>query len=63
MSLSMGETNNPEEIDVGIDSSVNMAGVLQGLNATLAQLAKASETQAAAFQSLKEDIFLRAESA
>ena len=39
----------------------NMA-VLQGLTATLAQLAKASETQTAMLASLKEDIILRADS-
>ena len=39
----------------------NMA-VLQGLAATLAQLAKASETQMAMLASLKEDIILRADS-
>ena len=39
----------------------NMA-VLQGLTATLAQLAKASETQTAMIASLKEDIILRADS-
>ena len=36
--------------------------VLQGLAATLAQLAKASETQTAMLASLKEDIILRADS-
>ena len=39
----------------------NMA-VLQRLTATLAQLAKASETQTAMLASLKEDIILRADS-
>ena len=39
----------------------NMA-VLQGLTATLAQLAKASETQTTMLASLKEDIILRADS-
>ena len=39
----------------------NMA-VLQGLTATLAQLAKASETQTAILASLKEDILLRTDS-
>ena len=37
----------------------NTADVLQGLTATLAQLAKASETQTATLASLKDDTLLR----
>ena len=39
-----------------------MAVILQGLNDTLVQLTKASETQTAALSSLKEDILLRTDS-
>ena len=43
-------------------SQNNMAVILQGLNDTLVQLAKASETQTATLTSLKEDILLRTDS-
>ena len=39
-----------------------MAVILKGLNDTVAQLAKASETQTATLTSLKEDILLRSDS-
>ena len=47
--------------DTDHPSNNNMA-VLQGVTATLAQLAKASETQTAILASLKEDILLRTDS-
>ena len=43
-------------------SQNSMAVILKGLNDTLAQLAKASETQTATLTSLKEDILLRSDS-
>ena len=47
----------------GDQSSQNsMAVILQGLNDTLVQLTKASETQTAMLTSLKEDILLRTDS-
>ena len=43
-------------------SQNSMAVILKGLNDTLAQLTKASETQTATLASLKEDILLRPDS-
>ena len=43
-------------------SENSMAVILKGLNDTLAQVTKASETQTATLTSLKEDILLRSES-
>ena len=43
-------------------SQNSIAVILKGLNDTLAQLAKASETQTATLTSLKEDILLRSDS-
>ena len=47
---------------VGQSSQNSMAVILKGLNDTLVQLAKASETQTATLTSLKEDILLRTDS-
>ena len=44
------------------DSQDTNRSVLEGLTSTLAQLAKASETQTAMLASLKEDLLLRTDS-
>ena len=44
------------------DSQDTNMSVLEGLTSTLAQLAKASETQTAMLASLKEDLLLRTDS-
>ena len=57
------ETNVHCSNGTGDQSSQNsMAVILQGLNDTLAQLTKASETQMVMLTSLKEDILLRTDS-
>ena len=55
-----GESTSNEESQQDAPQ-VNMAGILQGLQASLAQLAKSSELQTETLQSLKEDFLLRSD--
>ena len=53
----LASATSQRENDSGT-TEVNMATVLQGLQTTIAQLAKNSELQTEAIQNLKEDILL-----
>ena len=52
---------SPSDIGREEDSQVTMAGILKGLQTSLAQLAKSSEVQTEALQSLREDLILRSD--
>ena len=57
--LTSASTSSKEKQKDG--PNVKMAGILQGLQASIAQLAKSSELQTETLQSLKEDVLLRSD--